>query len=101
MDAIFFRRMKTHPEQRPDEIYLGNTRPEDLWKSSWRTSRLGENPLMVDGTPYTGGNLNPWFIKKSEVQAQIDSEKLNNKLWSEERIKTFEQMISETTISGG
>ncbi len=67
-----FSTMKNHPEKQPDEIYLGNANPETLLKSSWRTSRLGDNPLRADGTPYAGGDLYPWFIKKSEVQAQID-----------------------------
>lgn len=87
--------MKTHPEKQPDEIYLGNANPDTLWKSSWQTSRLGDSPLMADGRPYMGGGLKPWFIKKSEVQAQIDYEKLNNKPWSAERNRVFEEMLAE------
>lgn len=30
-----------HPEQRSDEIFMGNARQEDINGSSWRTSRVG------------------------------------------------------------
>jgi len=86
---------KAHPEQQQDEIYLGNTRPEDLRKSSWRSSRLGKNPLRRDGTPYTGGGLKPWFIKRSEVEAAIEAKRIENKPWSADSIRVFEEMLAE------
>ena len=84
-----------HPEQQPDEIYLGNTRPCNIGKSSWRTSRLGVNPLMANGLPYNGNDLKPWFIKKSEVISAIESKKLENKPWSQESINIYEKMLME------
>ena len=87
--------LRSHPEQRPEELYLGNTRPEDVWRSSWRTSRLGENPLKADGTPYTYGDLKPWFIQRAEVHAEIEKEKRNSQPWSPERIRVFEEMLAD------
>jgi len=87
--------MKTHPEQLPEELYLGNARPEDVWRSPWRTSRLGENPLKADGTPYTYGGLKPWFIQRAEVQAEIEKEKRNAQPWSPDIIQAFEGMLAD------
>ena len=84
-----------HPEQDIDEIYLGNTRSKDVWKSSWRTSRIGDNPLKADGTPYTCDDLKPWFVQRSEVQAEIEKEKRNAEPWSKERIRMFEEMLEK------
>ena len=85
-----------HPEQQPDEIYMGNSAPETLAKSSWRTSRLGLNPLKADGSPLIGwDDLKPWFIKKSEVQAAIEAKRLENKPWSQESITVYEKMLAE------
>lgn len=40
-----------HPEQKPDEIYMGNAQCNVLSSSSWATSRLGENALDSQGKP--------------------------------------------------
>ncbi len=93
--------MKHHPEQLEDEIYMGNSTLEDMLKSSWKTSRLGEVALMANGQPidWRGGrtDLKPWFIKVSEVEQSIENERLNYKPWSAERIRTLQPMIDERT----
>jgi hypothetical protein len=86
--------MRTHPEQEPDEVYLGNTTIEGVMRSSWRTSRLGEYPLCADGSPYKGTDLRPWFIKRSEVQGEIN--KLKGWIFApdrDRRIKKLESML--------
>ena len=88
--------MKTHPEQRALELYLGNTRTEDVWKSSWKTSRLGSYPYCTDAKPYTGGGVLPWFIERSEVELAIQTELFADKPWSPERIKFYQSMLYET-----
>lgn len=89
--------MEHHPEQQDDEIYMGNTNPEDVHRSSWRTSRLGKQPLMRDGTPIDGSRLRPWFIQISEVQQSIETERKLNKPWSAERIATLQPMVDQRT----
>lgn len=81
--------MKTHPEQRPDEIYMGNATREDVARSSWRTSRLGNTPLMADGSPLNSHDLRPWFIKRSEVEQAIRDE--NNA----DLIRVYESLLAE------
>lgn len=72
MDATTSRH---HPEQLDGEIYLGNTDDEGFYKSCWRTKRRGTNPLMADGSPYTGLHpLYPWFVSRHEVQQRADDE---------------------------
>lgn len=68
--------MKRHPEQQNDEIYLGNATLGEMRKSLWRTSRLGKQTFMRDGTPFKGESY-PWFIKKSEVEQRIEIERQN------------------------
>ena len=61
-----------HPEQRPDEIYMGNVKPGETVKFRWCSGRLGQNAYMTDGTliaPVNG--LFPWFIKVGEVETAI------------------------------
>lgn len=85
-----------HPEQKVGEIYLGNADPNIFFKTSWKTSRLGNQPLKLDGTPYTGGGLKPWFIQSSEVQDRLNTEKktpLHNYA-----ISVFEEMLAEYAV---
>ncbi len=66
--------MKHHPEQLEGEIYMGNARNEDLAKSGWRTSRLGNVALSATGKASNQPSQNPlrpWFIKVSEVEERI------------------------------
>ncbi len=92
--------MKLHPEQQPDELYLGNIPPEDLWKSYWKTSRLGSNPLRSDGTPYTGGDLKPWFIKRSEVEAAVAREQAKGQDAFDFKIRAYTEMLEDGGIAG-
>ena len=87
--------MKTHPEQEPDEIYMGNATRGDAAKSSWRSSRFGSTPLKADGSPLNGSDLRPWFIKRSEVEQAIETERLADKPWSPEKIRVYESMLTE------
>lgn len=88
---------KTHPEQQEDEIYLGNTIPEALNQSTWKTSRLGDIPRMVDGSPIAEKTvLRPWFIKRFEVQAALDAELAKpSEARMNERISVYTNMLSK------
>jgi hypothetical protein len=64
--------MKHHPEQRDPEIYMGNTLADGFRLSSWTTKRMGQTPLMADGSPFNHATeLRPWFIKRSEVERAL------------------------------
>ena len=93
---------KHHPEQLEDEVYMGNSSPHGLSRSSWKTSRLGEVVLKANGEPidWHGGRteLRPWFIKVSEVERAIAIERLNYEPWSAARIRTLQPMIDRRTI---
>lgn len=43
--------MKYHPEQEIDEIYLGNTWPDEIprYLSALKTIRIGRQPYDIDG----------------------------------------------------
>lgn len=93
--------MKHHPEQQDDEIYMGNSTPENAEQTSWRTGRLGKLTLNVDGEPcdkFTTKAIKPWFIKVSEVEASIEMERQSNNPGSAEIIKIMQPMIEQRTI---
>ncbi len=90
--------MKHHPEQAEDEIYMGNATFDDAVKSSWRTGRLGQVALDINGNKFNPSNLRPWFINVSEVQQAIETERLSNKPWSAERIRAFQPMVEKRTV---
>ena len=88
----------THPECLPTEIYMGNTSVYDVAKTSWKSSRLGKQPIGANGPlPYV--DLRPWFIQRSEVQAKIEIEQ--NKTWrtsaevrnANENVKAWQDML--------
>lgn len=59
-----------HPEQKPNEVYLGNFTPEQAEAIGWRSKRAGTTPLRADGTPYpfaADHNIRPWFASRNEV----------------------------------
>jgi hypothetical protein len=59
--------MKTHPEQRPNEEYLGNrNNPFKDWQKPFKTLRLGNATYDINGKLFTGTNYRPVFIGKSE-----------------------------------
>lgn len=90
--------MNTHPECKPDEIYMGNTTLEDFPRSCWLTKRIGKQPLLANGEPYNGSDLVPWFIERSEIERTIEAERLANKPWSAERIGVFQKMLTDGVV---
>lgn len=90
--------MKHHPEQQPDEIYMGNTTLDGVLGSSWKTSRLGNVALSSSGEPLeTWDNYKPWFIKVSEVESAISMAKHENKPWGKYFIRAFQEMVDNKT----
>lgn len=64
-----------HPEQRDDEIFLGNYTPEDRKAIGWKLLRCGEFAYRTDGSPYPYQEehaVKPLFVRRSEVQAAYD-----------------------------
>lgn len=55
-----------HPEQRPDEIFLGNYFPEMVKGIGWKTKRSGEIPFCRCGEVEEGQI--PVFIQKKEME---------------------------------
>lgn len=90
--------MKHHPEQADDEIYMGNSTLEAMHKSSWRTGRLGNQPLTRGGAPLSDSELRPWFIKLSEVQHAIDHARAENKPWAGDIIKSLQPMVDHRSV---
>jgi hypothetical protein len=88
-----FIKMNHHPEQSDDEIYLGNATLEDMFDSTWKTSRLGYNPLGNEGQSLFNSGLKPWFIKKSEVWAAIETETSLGDPFG--RVKAYEKMLKD------
>lgn len=89
--------MKYHPEQLDDEVYMGNSIGE-TWRLSWRTSRLGFVAFDIDSHPIKETQLRPWFVKVSEVQAKIDSVRLENRPWSADTIRALQPMVDHRTV---
>jgi len=90
-----------HPEQGADEIYLGNALPEDLMRSSWKSSRLGAKPIYKDGRNFTHPtSLRPWFIKTSEAERKIQQE-LKSSVPNRGLVRSFQKLVSIRTINDG
>lgn len=89
--------MEHHPEQQAGEIYMGNTLPSELSQSSWRTRRLGTSAFFANGTPMTKTTLRPWFIKESEVEADVAKE-ASRAAPDHDRIKALTQMVQRGHI---
>ena len=87
-------KMKHHPEQLDDEIYMGNVTTEDVSKSGWGFGRRGGVAHNSDGEPFASKNLTPWFLKVSEVQARIDRERRKTPR-DERAIELFQNMINK------
>ena len=81
-----------HPEQGQDELYLLNVRVNssgvDNGRTSWRTNRYG---FIIKNEKL--GDVCPWFIKRSEVEEAIAAEKIADKPWSPEKIRTYQEML--------
>lgn len=64
--------MDKHPEQRPDEEYLGNTTGIKDYQRGLKTLRLGIMPYDIEGNPIISkhyANFKPLFISKEEYNA--------------------------------
>ena len=59
-----------HPEQQPDEIYMGNTHGKPV--TAWQTVRIGKQAYDIYNMSIIQG-LSPWFIKRKEVEDCIAS----------------------------
>jgi len=91
----------SHPEQKPDEIYLGNASADTILRSSWKTSRRGINPLGSNGLPldkYFPETLKPWFIKTDEVRERIAAEKSRQSGICAIAVTALESLIESRTI---
>lgn len=103
--------MKHHPEQKDNEIYMGNVRLNDRKfsyfeeKTSWKTNRYGNVAYTIFGTKLDCENYYPWFITIEEVQNQINQLKWEIKnipcTWNGNKLETiaiYEQMIKDRTV---
>lgn len=84
-----------HPEQRPDEIYLGNTDANGFSRSGWVSKRLGNHVQYPHGYRLgepRGEGYYPWFIARSEVEMAIKTIRPTDPN-SAERIATFQKML--------
>lgn len=58
---------KEHPEQRDDEVFLGNCTEDGFNTIGWKTKRLGETAYDVDGNKISSVTwLRPAFRKRDE-----------------------------------
>jgi len=90
---------KHHPEQRDDEIYMGNTTPKDFPKSSWITKRMGSISFDINNNPLAPINqLFPWFIAAGEIRQEIKNELIMNNPCSAERILCLQPMVDNGTV---
>lgn len=93
---------KHHPEQKPDEIYMGNTSIEGFLQSGWKTKRRGITPLGSNGLPLdrcSAEDLRPWFIKTDEVRASIDSGKKRQSGIEAAAIAGLEDLVERRTMT--
>ena len=90
--------MKHHPEQREDEIYMGNTDDRGFLLSSWVSKRMGEVAYQINGAlvdAISAAQLHPWFIVADEVEQAIRQEEAAQRPWSAEKITTYREMLDE------
>ncbi len=90
--------MKHHPEQQPDEIYMGNSTIDGVLKSSWKTSRRGEVALGSNGQFCGEGDLRPWFVKISEVENALIAAENEKQPWKEITTKAYQEMLDNRSI---
>ncbi len=60
---------KYHPEQRDDEIYMGNQSADGVNRMLWQTRRLGNIAYAKNGEPLR--NLHPVFVARLEIENKI------------------------------
>lgn len=103
--------MKHHPEQKENEIYMGNVRMTDESypfyenKTSWKSNRYGNTAYTHFGEPLNLPNYRPWFITIEEVQSAINRLKWEIEnipcSWNknkEETIKLYQKMIDNRSV---
>jgi hypothetical protein len=63
-----------HPEQMPDEIYMGVTNYTCKLATTWKTKRYGtiDTSRFLAMSLMSSGRI-PWFIKIREAQALLDA----------------------------
>jgi len=62
--------MNSHPEQKPDEVFLTNATVEEFRRIGWHTKRPGRTAYMTDGTALPSSTM-PVFVKRSEISSRI------------------------------
>ncbi len=69
IQALLNQRDPVHPEQGPDEVYLGNYAMLDVAEIGWETARMGQLPHNEDGERMPCGidGFFAVFIKRSEL----------------------------------
>jgi hypothetical protein len=103
--------MKYHPEQKDNEIFMGNVYLDDRIyrdfqnKTSWKSNRYGDVAYSNVGAKLDYDGYYPWFITIDEVQSAITNLRWEienipctcnqNKL---ETIAIYEQMINSRTV---
>jgi len=71
--AMLDKPTNLHPEQAKDEIFLGNDYDTGYIKSRWTTKRRGKKSYDVDNNLIVDNSIFPWFIKREEVQTEVDN----------------------------
>lgn len=67
-------RLRSHPELRPREVFVGNVTRDQFDRDSYKTKRLGNLALNPDGTLLPAGlNARPMFVSETEYLA-VDAE---------------------------
>lgn len=63
------QRDPVHPEQGPDEVYLGSYLRDEFGEICWETARMGRQPHDADGRQMSCdiGAFFPVFIKRTEL----------------------------------
>ncbi len=60
---------QNHPELEEEEVFLGNTTPQDFYQEySWDTKRAGVRAFDLNGNRVP--NLVPVFVKRKELEAR-------------------------------
>ena len=63
-----------HPEQKPDEVFMGNCTTKEFSAMDWNTKRMGFFAYNVDESKLdNGGVYNPTFVKRQEVEEWIQT----------------------------
>ena len=60
----------THPEQHADEVFVTNSRPEDVHlMTTWETKRIGTTAYDIHGNAID--YYVPVFVKRTEVEQKL------------------------------